>query len=223
MKKLIHWFPALIIGLFIFSGCDNDLELNADSKDIPVVYGMFSLQDSAYYLRVERVFLEPGEDALELAQQPGQLYYDNILVQLKRSNPEKTVAMERVDGNQEGYKRDEGIFAAAPNYLYKAKASDLQLSAGQTLTLEIDRGEGLPLVTAQTILVETPVWRTTVPSDPINWESGKVTRFSWSYGPETAFFDFRIRVRYEETLPTNPGQKEEKPPPPPPAKGKKKK
>ena len=75
----------LIGGLFTFSACDNEIDLVAEWKSIPVVYGLINVQDTAHYLRIEKAFLDPSVGAPTLAQIPDSLYYDNILVQIERT------------------------------------------------------------------------------------------------------------------------------------------
>ena len=101
----------------------------SDWKSIPVVYGLINAQDTAHYIRVEKAFLDPNVSGPELARIPDSLYYDNIQVQIERTgSSEDTYTLNRVDGNLEGFVREDGLFAKSPNYLYK-----LKLSAGQKL------------------------------------------------------------------------------------------
>lgn len=137
----------------VLNSCDNDLDLVADYKDIPVVYALVNPSDTAQYFRVERVFVDPETSALEIAQNPDSLYYENLSVQLIRPNG-NAVSLERVDGNQEGFVREEGVFASSPNILYKVKTSELgALQDGNQIDLQIDRQDESPLITATTTIV----------------------------------------------------------------------
>lgn len=64
MKKLLLLLP---FGLFL-SACANDFDVTAPWKEIPVVYGILSPQDSAHYIRVEKAFVDPEKSALEIAR-----------------------------------------------------------------------------------------------------------------------------------------------------------
>jgi len=58
---------ALILGTIFFNSCSNELEVNADWKDITVVYGILDQNDSVHYLKITKAFLGPG-DALSFAK-----------------------------------------------------------------------------------------------------------------------------------------------------------
>lgn len=154
MKKLLILFA--IVGLSsLYSSCDNELNVIAEFEDIPVVYAMLNLNDTAHYIRVEKAFVDPTTAATELALDPSNLYYDNAQVQVKNLRTEETYTFTRVDGNNEGFPRDEGAFAQSPNYLYKYKPTGAEVlgNGGDALQFILNRGDELEVVTAETRLV----------------------------------------------------------------------
>jgi hypothetical protein len=70
----------VVLPLFIFcAACSTDFELEAEWRDIPIVYGLLSFTDTAHYVRVEKAFLPEGGDARDVAQIADSLYYgDNV-------------------------------------------------------------------------------------------------------------------------------------------------
>ncbi len=153
MKKLrAIW---LFIGIIILSfSCSNELDLTAGWKDIPIVYGLLSRQDTAHYIRIEKAFLDPTKSALDIAQIPDSLYYENLDVQVEYLKTGKNYNLTRVDGNLEGYPKKEGVFANAPNYLYKFKLdANEKLDEGETYRLKINRGDNKPIVYAEDVIV----------------------------------------------------------------------
>ena len=111
MKKLLLLSLVAILLMFTYS-CSNEFELNAPWKDVPVIYGILSKLDTAHYSRVEKAFLDSSTSALEIAQRPDPLYYENPAVLLERfdeDNVVQTLNLVRVDGNLEGYQREDGI------------------------------------------------------------------------------------------------------------------
>lgn len=108
-----------------FLSCSNDFELTEGAVDTPIVYGMISVGDTATYIRVERAFVDENTSALVLSKDPAQLYYNDITVKIRHIKTSKDYTLKRVDGNLEGYQRDAGAFADAPNYLYKIKKVSL--------------------------------------------------------------------------------------------------
>ena len=210
--------PAFIVSLLLillFSNCSTDFELEADWQDIPVVYGFISVQDTAHYLRVEKAFLERGGDARAIAQFADSLYYDvaDISVRLEKTQTGQVYELERVDGNLEGYPREEGPFAQSPNYLYKIKADAINLSGGERLRLLIDRGDELDPVTATTDVLGEVLPRNTSPSNPINvWDYNTFLNFSWAIGEDdrAQIFDLRLFIHYQEIDLANPASVENK-------------
>lgn len=181
--------------------------MEAPWKDVPVVYGFLSRQDTAHYIRVEKVFLEPGGDATKIAQIADSLYYDaKVQVQLQRVSNNQIFTLQRVNGAQEGYPRQEGDFATAPNILYKIRAADIQLKEGEQIRLLVNRGEGQAPVTAQTTILGDIKPRETVPASPIRFEYDRTISFAWDAPPAAKVFDLRLILNYQESVPGNPNE-----------------
>lgn len=70
LKKALY---ALVLS-GLFSGCKNDLEILAPYKESVAVYGLLNQDDTAQYIRVQRVFLGEG-NALVMAQHADSAYY----------------------------------------------------------------------------------------------------------------------------------------------------
>lgn len=192
--------------LFIFSACSTDFELEAPYRDIPIVYGMLSVDDTAHYVRVEKAFLPKGADARDAAQVADSLYYgDNVTVQLQNLRTGNVFTLQKVDGALEGYPREDGPFATVPNYLYKVKASTAGLLGGDGIRLLINRGDDLPQVTAETQMVEPLMPLMNGPATPVRIaDYDRETIFRWTAGSSAKVFDLRLVLRYRETLDGNP-------------------
>ena len=200
MKKM-----AIYSLLFLFAlSCSNDIQLNSEWKSIPIVYGLLNTADTAQYLRVEKAFVDESTSALELAQRADSLYFDNAEVRIINDETGDSYLLEKVDGNLEGYVRDTGVFAQAPNYLYKIKTDvlfpgDPNDYGGDVFSLSIKRNEDLPLITAQTIVVEEPTIGSPAPgTTKITFRPTKETTISWLQNEEASIFDLRMRLSYLE-------------------------
>ncbi|MFZ1560336.1 MAG: hypothetical protein WAT37_10455 [Saprospiraceae bacterium] len=136
-----------------FLSCSNDFELTEGAVDTPIVYGMISVGDTATYIRVERAFVDENTSALVLSKDPAQLYYNDITVKIRHIKTSKDYTLKRVDGNLEGYQRDAGAFADAPNYLYKIKKSELNLIGKDQYKLIVSRNDGSVLTEATTTAI----------------------------------------------------------------------
>lgn len=202
-------FGILIITSIIYMGCSNDFEVNAPAKDIPVVYALLSKTDDIHYLRIERAFLEDGVPATELAQQSDKLYYgDGTTVSLTNIETQETFVLERVNSVDAGIIRDNGIFAQDPNILYSVDGDVINLNANNDYQLTIDRGNGLPTVTATTKIVGDMILASPVPNN-----SGPRTmrivpdfplRISLRADPVNgALYDVSFTINYQERTPSD--------------------
>ena len=73
---------CLVFISFLFQSCSTDFEVNADWKNVPVVYCLLNQNDAVHYVKVGKAFLGP-EDAYTMAQRPDSLYYDSVNVILE--------------------------------------------------------------------------------------------------------------------------------------------
>lgn len=210
-NKLVFFRRLLRLSLSLaffwgLSGCTTDFEVEAVWKDIPIVYGFLSTQDTAHYLRVEKAFLEPGGNALAIAQLADSIYYGpEVQVMLEKTATGELFVLERIDGNLDGYVRESGTFANVPNILYKIKKEAINLKTADEVRLSIDRGEGKELVTAETAIIGDLSLIETLPRDPITLGGYNAElRIGWEVSTVAELFDLRFLIHYRESRPDNP-------------------
>ena len=176
--------------------CDNELDLVADNQEIPVVYGLLDQSDTAQYIRVERVFVDKEISGNVLAQIPDSLYYNDISVKLVRTSNNAEYTLERVDGNLEGYVRDEGVFANMPNFMYKILTEDIPLIENEEYELRIEGIFEDRAVTSTASIVEPPFLLNPMNGGLINFEPNKKVNIGWTPKGEaeiyTAIFYFNV-------------------------------
>ncbi|MDX1912637.1 MAG: DUF4249 family protein [Saprospiraceae bacterium] len=199
MKKLLLLLP---FGLFL-SACANDFDVTAPWKEIPVVYGILSPQDSAHYIRVEKAFVDPEKSALEIAQIADSLYYPEnaITVWLENTDNQSRIQLQRVDGALEGYPREEGIFAGQPNWLYKVNPSSPFVLPGKSYRLVIERADGKEDITATTAIPSEFIITSPNPTDTpvrIDFIEDKNTSVGWRTDVNGVFFNVTFVVRILE-------------------------
>ena len=196
----MKWIFGFLVLSIVFSSCDNELVVIDEWKDISVVWGLLSKSDTAHYIRVEKAFLDPTTSALDIARIPDSLYYENATVSLKRVNTGQTFMLERVNGELEGYPRDAGIFAETPNYLYKIKANEINLVINEKYEFILDKGDGSPLVTAETIILPKPELRNPSAGSALPFRRNSPYTFTWNAMPNAGLFDLQLRFHYRETI-----------------------
>ena len=198
--NIIKCLIVTLLGAIVWASCSNEFDLIDAYKDIPVVYGVLSPQDTAHYIRVERAFIDAKTSALVLAQRPDSLYYKDATVQIQNVASGQIFTLLKVDGNLEGYVRDTGIFAAAPNFLYKIKSSELMLQGGKKYKLIIKRaGSDKNLVEATTEVADSI--KITAPNqfESSRWIYDNLFSFTWGFSNQnTNLFDVSIAINYDE-------------------------
>lgn len=119
MIKII--IGILLISIVFVSSCKTDFDVNADYKDITLVYGLLDQYDTAQYLKVNKAFLGDA-NAYEMASKSDSVNYATA-----------TVFIAPVDNGTEGEKiyfdqtseiaKLPGTFATDKNLIYKSKAA----------------------------------------------------------------------------------------------------
>lgn len=200
MNKIIKGFVAIIATVVLFTACDNDFDLVTDKVEIPVVYAILNAADTAQYFRVERAFIDENISAPEIAQIADSLYYKDAIVTLTRVSTGEEWIMNKVDGNLEGYPRQEGVFTTSPNTLYKLRTQDISLVSEEEYKLTIDIGEGRPPVIATTQLIKPPFLATPADEGGLNIDPERIFRINWNDNATNAIYDSYVRLFYDETV-----------------------
>lgn len=188
-----------VVALLI-QACSNDFEVAAPWKEVPVAYAILSPKDTAQYIRVEKAFLDPNVNALEIAQMADSLYYPEnaIAVNLERVSNGQRIQLQRVDGNLDGYVRTGGIFATQPNWLYKTKE---QIFEGEKYRLVIERNDGKPDITAETTIPSEFIMRSPNPADippVISFLRDISPTVEWRTDVNGVYFNIQFQIRYRE-------------------------
>ncbi len=204
MKRIA--LVALLVSVLAGIGCDNDLDLVSDWKEIPVVYGFLSRSDTAQYIRVEKAFLDPETSAFVIAQNPDSLYFADAVVELEDLTTGSRVALTRVDGTLEGYPRAPGVFATSPNYLYKIRTDDAKIFTDRDYRLLVSDATGRLITSAQTRVVGDYTFTFSSPPDKITFLYDNSVNIGWRSNENTAhFYDVGMRIHIQETESGGPG------------------
>lgn len=212
MKIRTFILSSIVLGVFLWQSCSNDLDLTAPWQDIPVVYGIIDITEDTHYIRVQKAFLDPETSAVELAQVSDSIYYANIDVSLK-VNDDQTFNLTKINGEDEGIGKDAGAFANSPNVLYKISQADINLKEGDVVELMINRGDNLPTVTAKTIIVgnsdvRTPGTGFDGEKTGLSFRNNVPTSIRWTASEFGVVYDLKLFFTYEEYLFTNPDDRD---------------
>ncbi len=194
-----HLFLILLFGFFLVS-CDNELDISEDWKNIPVVYGIIDPSDTAHYFRIEKAFYDPDIDAYTIAAIADSIYYKVADAYLEDPKTKQRFSLQRVDGNLEGYIRNEGVFAQSPNYLYKILDSELKSGLKSSLDFKLIINQGKDTISSNTLIVKDFKFTNPKPGEVQRLDLNYQNKISirWSYAENAHFYDVGIRINYRE-------------------------
>jgi len=201
MKRI----PFLILLLpFVFSlaSCETDFDITAGYKDITVVYGILSQNDSIHYLRINKAFLGSG-NAVEYSQIPDSSSYGgNIEVTLEEVTGDGTGNILTFDTITLAIK-DSGAFYYPDHLYYIAKGT---LNPTATYNLKIVNKKNGKVVSSSTKLVQDfnisnpNYWLKT-----LNFKKANTTtqKFEWESAENGRLYQPVLYYFYKET--SSPG------------------
>lgn len=194
-----------LCSLALLASCDNDLEIIADWKDIPVVYGVLDAQDTTHYVKFNKAFLGQG-DVMMMAQEFDSLHYneESVGIRLVESNGQsvtKTIELTLTDE----FDKPEGLFSFPAQNIYKTNDvidKDLFYSA------EVYR-KGVDTLIAKSsspvdILPPVRINKPNVHSAISITPTGYVSKVEWSSVEGGKLYELKMRFNYIEFPISNP-------------------
>jgi hypothetical protein len=202
----ISFFILIVLFCFMSSSCDNDLNVNADWKEVPVVFGILDPSLSHNYIRIQKAFLGEEGNAKVWAKEVDSSFLNNVsvkLIEIENGVTRREIPLELVVGDTLGLSKDTGIFANSPNYLYRCNEPIHASRIGfvWSYRLIIHNENTGKIYTALTI----------VPGavhvfSPFNGNEHRINLsdqdkplvVSYREGYQVKMYDFEARFRYEE-------------------------
>jgi hypothetical protein len=182
------WVFAFFLSL---AACSTDFDLTTGGEERTVVYGLLSEQDPEHLIRVEKMFVDENIPPRELALDTNQVYHDNIEVTLTKVG-NRTFTLERVNVTEQALERDSGLMITDPNYLYRIPQNRINISAGDSVILQVER-DGQILAEAATSIVG-PSSVTQPPVDlPVNILPNRSITINWNDANNASFYDVLLR------------------------------
>lgn len=209
--KRIPWLTATFLLVF-FAGCKQDIDLTADYKEVPVVYGLLNQQDNTHYIRIQKGYLIDG-NALAAAGVGDSVYYPDVLsVKLLPFNSNGTAAgngfsLTRVDGDLLGLPKPTGTFANSPNWLYSFTGS---LDPAKTYRLQVTNnsngfsfGSKKDKDNRDISLIKDFVISNPHKADRVNLQNLQPLKAVWTSAENAGVYDLTIRFHYKEYAAAN--------------------
>lgn len=159
MKKYIL---LLLVAITVVTGCETEIDLNADYKQIPVIYGLLDVNNDVQIIKINRSFLSET-NALVAAQNADSSFYSNILPVLEKLN-EGTVVGTRILRDTVLADREPGDFYVSPNKYYYFNSTDSFLEKDFQYRLKFEANG--QTIFAETVLLESFTLRKPGDLDP---------------------------------------------------------
>lgn len=201
-----RWFVA--VGLFIAAftnSCSTDFDLNADFIETPVIYGLLDASEDTQFIRINRAFLNDDVDAITTASLSEEIYYgDELVVTMEEYNfgtLVNTYNLQRINGDDFGIEKPDGLFANHPNILYMFVA-DLDFT--HTFKIFATNTETGISVSAETNIVDS--FSITRPDDAsvfpqsIALSPQGVYQMRWKTAQDAKIYDITLRFHYREGI-----------------------
>ena len=115
MKKLTFIF---LISSILFSSCETDFNVNADWKEVTVVYGLLDQNRDKQYVRINKAFLG-NENAYVMASESDSINYNpnNLEVKIEKLSISGNVLETKILSDTIMFKED-GLFSVEENIVY---------------------------------------------------------------------------------------------------------
>ena len=127
--------PYLLIVLAVFLlSCENEVELTTDFEEKTVVYGLLDQSQDTQFVKINRTFLEPNTNAIQLAKDPSNLVYDNLTVNLREQGTNNVISFQKIIKP-----KNSGLFSGDRNELY---FTNKRLKNNTSYELEVIKSDG---------------------------------------------------------------------------------
>ncbi|MFT5513799.1 MAG: hypothetical protein ACI8SE_002209 [Bacteroidia bacterium] len=206
-----------IIGFIVilFNGCDNSLNVTADWKEIPIVYGLLNPSASVNYIRINRAYLNQEGDAISYGAVADSINFEDLtvsLVEIRNGIEGNTINFTKVDGDTIGLPKDPGVFAQSPNILYRTnydiKATDFANLYNYELVI-VNNNSNKVYRSKANMVGDSEILSPLRENDPrfnIDDDTNRYIYIIYREAPQAKMYDCVIRFRYKEYEKTNPSQ-----------------
>ncbi len=192
MKKTLL-FALLVSLLPFFQSCETDVNIDAEWKEITIVYGLLNQQDTVHYFRINKAFL--GGNALEIVKIEDSSSYKNDLEVIMEGwlagEKVQTINLDTITISN----KDSGTWYNPYMVVYKGAG---QLSEGYDYTLNIKNLKSGKEVTSATKLIHDFNFVKPNAGSKANFNVGYSSKFSWRNAENAMRYEPMIRFHYFE-------------------------
>ena len=204
MKNIV---VGLLAGIFFFSSCDNEVDINAPWRETPVVFAILDLNEDTQVFRIQKTYQNGlNQTSSEVAQVADSLYLKNISVQLINNNIKDTVSFAK-----SAPQKLPGFFSNKDSSYWSLALSKAFLNKSSTYTLLITNKETGKTYRAVSNIVDTAIINRAPTYNPITIDLANVSNARFGIyventGNNAAIVDVLLRLNYTEAPAANPSQ-----------------
>jgi hypothetical protein len=195
-------YGFIVLTFFQLISCDNTLDVNDKWTDITVAFSVLDKSQDTQWVRINRAWLGT-DDILIGAQSPDSIYYSQVLSvfldEMDGSTVRKTITLTYDDQSRQ---LNDGYFTTEGYHLYRTTET---INSDYRYRLRIDKGEGSPIVSAETVVLNNSL-NITRPSAvaKINLEPFINYGFEYTSQNNSKIFQPVIILNYKEFNINNP-------------------
>lgn len=209
MKKHILYFSLLACMAF-FGACSTDVELYADYKDIPVIYGLLDASQDTNFVRINRAFSSSNDhpiNAMEVAliadscNYPGKLRaYIVEYMSVYGNNYSPTGRTIELD-TMTIHNKQEGVFYSPDQKVYWMNEPLKVSASGSKYKYKLYVHKGNDTITSETNIVGGEDFR--IIATGLNFAaepSEKTGKIKFKAAENAVFYDMKMAFYYEESI-----------------------
>lgn len=208
--RLILFVLLFVSGVFLFTSCQNDFDVNADWKEVTIVYGLLEANKDTQYIKINKAFLNENTSAIELAQRMDSLYHsDSITVVLDEMvNGSRTKEVFLIKDTF--LNKEPGDFHYPENILYRTPSGFTVNTSAEYFLRVINKAKGTETLAQTTVVAPVRHVYPAATQKRINFGGYSLLQLNFRSGTNARFYDFEVIFNYKEYPRGNPSEAEEK-------------
>jgi hypothetical protein len=184
---------SLLSLILFFNACETDFDIDADWKEITIVYGLLDQRDTAHYFRINKAFL--GGNALEVAKIEDSSSYKNALEVVLEGWDGSTLKQSVNFDTTTISNKDTGVWYNPYMVIYKGNALiddryEYRLFIKNTVT-------GKEIYSETKIVQDFSIVRPNA-GGKASFNRGYTAKFSWKNAVNAARYEPNVRFNYFE-------------------------
>lgn len=136
--RIFRYF-LLVFVLGVISRCETDVDLGAEYKKIPIVFGLLDVSDTLHYVKITKAFGGQG-NSIEIAQVADSSYFNSVDAQIMEVVDAQVVKEYQLRDTTMNDK-EEGAFYNPDQKVYYFKETNLNPDATYRLVADMDEGD----------------------------------------------------------------------------------